>query len=181
MAEHSDLTDPELHEPKGASTASANNVYVADGAGSGTWQKVDSDVLDYSGVLSDIQDDIDDGTLELNGRFFLYATLEDVSTPSSILIPIRVDSTFVGATMILGGSITTADASVSFKDSVGGSMGTATTITQSGSAKGTAFSFTASTNNVFTAPDWMEIATDGGSDTAMPLYFILEFDGLLNG
>lgn len=38
MAEHSTLTDPELHEPKGAAAASANNSYVADGAGSGSWK-----------------------------------------------------------------------------------------------------------------------------------------------
>lgn len=37
MALHSTLTDPYLHEPKGASTADAGMVYVADGAGSGTW------------------------------------------------------------------------------------------------------------------------------------------------
>lgn len=38
--EHVDITDPEIHEPKGASTATVNQVYSADGAGSGTWQKV---------------------------------------------------------------------------------------------------------------------------------------------
>jgi hypothetical protein len=34
---HSALSDPYLHEPKGASTANAGEVYVADGAGSGDW------------------------------------------------------------------------------------------------------------------------------------------------
>lgn len=38
MAEHSTLTDPNLHEPKGISTASSNQVYIADGVGSGSWQ-----------------------------------------------------------------------------------------------------------------------------------------------
>lgn len=38
MAEHNVLTDPELHEPKGASTAALGEVYVSDGAGSGTWE-----------------------------------------------------------------------------------------------------------------------------------------------
>jgi hypothetical protein len=37
--EHADLTDPELHEPKGASAAVADSFYVADGAGSGAWKK----------------------------------------------------------------------------------------------------------------------------------------------
>lgn len=35
--QHSSLTDPELHEPKGASEASSGKVYVSDGAGSGDW------------------------------------------------------------------------------------------------------------------------------------------------
>lgn len=34
---HASLTDPELHEPKGISTALAGQIYVADGAGSGSW------------------------------------------------------------------------------------------------------------------------------------------------
>lgn len=34
---HAALTDPNLHEPIGVSTASAGQVYVADGAGSGDW------------------------------------------------------------------------------------------------------------------------------------------------
>ena len=37
MPLHSSLTDPNLHEPKGATSASAGMVYVSDGAGSGTW------------------------------------------------------------------------------------------------------------------------------------------------
>lgn len=35
--EHSTITDPEIHEPKGAAAASVGEVYVADGAGSGAW------------------------------------------------------------------------------------------------------------------------------------------------
>lgn len=37
---HSALTGNNIHEPKGANTASANTVYVADGLGSGNWQKI---------------------------------------------------------------------------------------------------------------------------------------------
>ena len=39
MAEHSTLTGASLHEPKGADTAAIREIFVADGAGSGTWQK----------------------------------------------------------------------------------------------------------------------------------------------
>jgi len=34
---HSTLSTTELHEPKGADSATANQVYIADGSGSGTW------------------------------------------------------------------------------------------------------------------------------------------------
>jgi hypothetical protein len=40
MALHSSLTDPDIHEPKGVSTAADGEVYKADGAGSGTWEPV---------------------------------------------------------------------------------------------------------------------------------------------
>lgn len=39
--QHKDITEPNNHEPKGASTAIAEEVYIADGAGSGTWKKPD--------------------------------------------------------------------------------------------------------------------------------------------
>ena len=35
--EHKDITDANLHEPKGVAAAAAGKVYVSDGAGSGTW------------------------------------------------------------------------------------------------------------------------------------------------
>jgi len=38
--QHSSLSDPELHEPKGVSTAAANTVYLANGSGSGAWTAV---------------------------------------------------------------------------------------------------------------------------------------------
>lgn len=35
--EHVNILDPDIHEPKGVAAASVNQVYVADGAGSGAW------------------------------------------------------------------------------------------------------------------------------------------------
>ena len=37
---HSSLTGAELHEPKGAAAATAKQVYLADGAGSGNWRDI---------------------------------------------------------------------------------------------------------------------------------------------
>lgn len=38
--QHNTLTGSDSHEPKGASSASANTVYLATGSGSGVWQKI---------------------------------------------------------------------------------------------------------------------------------------------
>lgn len=38
--EHTLITDPFLHEPKNVSSALSNTVYVANGAGTGSWSKV---------------------------------------------------------------------------------------------------------------------------------------------
>lgn len=38
MPEHKDITDPNIHEPKGIDTASSGQIFVADGVGSGSWQ-----------------------------------------------------------------------------------------------------------------------------------------------
>ena len=45
--EHSTLSTGEIHEPKGAATASSGEVYVANGSGSGTWTPADSHIAGY--------------------------------------------------------------------------------------------------------------------------------------
>jgi len=37
--QHKNIQEADLHEPKGISTATAGTIYVADGAGSGTWEE----------------------------------------------------------------------------------------------------------------------------------------------
>ncbi len=43
--QHSALTDPNLHEPKGIAAATANKVYVSDGAGSGAWTSTEAGTI----------------------------------------------------------------------------------------------------------------------------------------
>lgn len=55
--EHDSITDPDLHEPKGVAAATANKVYVANGAGSGSWQKItptqiNSDTSEYGHIIT---------------------------------------------------------------------------------------------------------------------------------
>lgn len=38
--EHSGITDPNIHEPKGITLASANEVYVANGSATGSWKGI---------------------------------------------------------------------------------------------------------------------------------------------
>lgn len=46
--QHSALTDPNIHEPKGVATATVSKVYVANGAGTGIWRKLVEDDLDFT-------------------------------------------------------------------------------------------------------------------------------------
>lgn len=39
MPSHVSITDPNIHEPKGVSSATVGRVYVSDGAGSGSWRQ----------------------------------------------------------------------------------------------------------------------------------------------
>ena len=48
MAEHKDLTDPYLHEPKGAAAANSGEVYVANGSGAGVFKKLPLSDVDYT-------------------------------------------------------------------------------------------------------------------------------------
>ena len=45
--EHDSITDPEIHEPKGISTATSNKVYISDGAGSGDWIPIQAHIGAY--------------------------------------------------------------------------------------------------------------------------------------
>lgn len=157
MPLHADLTGAELHEPKGVATAAADNLYVADGAGTGAWQKITLGSLDLTSVQSP-------NTYRLTG------IIEDVSTPSFILIPVPVTSTFVSARLVLHNAITVADSAVSFTRNDGSSFGSAVTVAFTGSAEGTGFDFAATLNQTITGPGYIKIATDGGSTTVSPLY-----------
>lgn len=72
--QHSAMTDPSLHEPKGVSTALAETVYVADGAGSGDWtyQKpsnvvVVSTASDFPAAVATVRTLADDTTYHIVG------------------------------------------------------------------------------------------------------------------
>jgi hypothetical protein len=63
---HKNLTGSDLHEPKGVAAAAINLVYVSNGAGSGTWQKLTASQLTGTGnpwtQLLQVQDEKTSGT-----------------------------------------------------------------------------------------------------------------------
>ena len=87
--EHNELPDELLHEPKGASTAVARTVFVADGAGSGSFQKLPTTSLNITipEIVSAAHTAVD-STVDLDGSTLSQAadgSLTDI--PSLVNIP----------------------------------------------------------------------------------------------
>lgn len=170
---HSTLTGADLHEPKGADGATANTVYIANGLGSGVWQKpsaVNTTISDPNNVFAGT--DVEAALYEAWREGYLVdGVFADVSNPETILLPIPYSCTVVSIKMILSGSITVANSVVTVTRSDGAAMGSQT-IAFSGSAEGTSFVFTPSGNNVFTGGvhNYIKLVSDGGSTTAAKLY-----------
>ena len=172
--QHSAISDPNIHEPKGASTASANTVYVANGSGSGSWQVLNAgNSIDEASLDTAVQASIDDNTIGITSRVFFTAVIEDVSTAGQVYIAFPKSATIVAATTVLGGAITTGDAAITFKNAAGATMGSIT-VANAGSAEGDVDSATFSSNNTVTDNGRIEIETDGGSANAVPLFVTVE-------
>lgn len=161
MVAHSTLTGADLHEPKGVASASAGTIYVANGAGSGVWQKVGTSELDTAEVFS-------------NGRSLLIR-LDDISNPSSVFVPIPQSWTLTTIRGVLSNAITVANSTVTFtKNGSGVILSQVVPYTTSG--EGVGFLSTSLSNNTFTSSDYIKITTDGGSTTTAVLYITLVFE-----
>jgi len=98
--QHSGLTDPQLHEPKGVAAAASGTVYVATGAGSGSWttpsSSISNEVIvqsasDFPTAVSDVitlaSDTVYllDGAIDVgNDRFVLAANTAIIGLTGSI-------------------------------------------------------------------------------------------------
>lgn len=95
---HSALTGANLHEPKGADSATADQIYVSDGAGSGTW-------TDKSVVVGTLTKDIGDvfmhaGSTAPSGSVLCYGQAISRTTYSDLF-------TVIGTTYGVGNGSTT--------------------------------------------------------------------------
>jgi hypothetical protein len=175
MVEHVSIADPGIHEPKGVSTASSGSVYVANGAGGGSWQKITSSSFNTSEVDDYIQGNITDGSYDLGTYFTVNTVLDDVSAANdTAYIPIPNASIFVSASAVLEGAITSSDAYVTFYNRET-STGTPMTVTQSGSAAGDYFSYTPTSNTEFTDSSYLKIVSGGESNTSRRLWITAVF------
>lgn len=172
--EHKDAVDPNIHEPKGFAAASNNTIYVKTApSGVGAWQKLGPDQLNTATVWPAIETALSAGDISPAHTEWVSVVIPDVSTAQTVIVPVPGDCEFLDAYMTLGGAITVANAVVTFEDGSGNSMGTGVTITYSGSAAGTSFSFTPTAYEELTGPTHIHISTDGASNTAAPLYITL--------
>lgn len=73
--EHSALTGASLHEPKGVAAAAVDTVYVADGAGSGTW-KVEGGRV-FGSLSSKPADSVAIATIGTTQKKLAFATTAD--------------------------------------------------------------------------------------------------------
>ena len=154
MAQHKDLTGAELHEPKGADSASDGDVYVANGAGSGAWTAI------YSGIIA------------LN-QYFQTSRMDDISAVNNrVFFDTPVQSEIVSLSAILDGAVTTGDATLSIY--VNGVLFTDTLVVPfASSTVGTRASMAAITANTVSAGSVIEVRSNGGCDTTQKAYITL--------
>jgi hypothetical protein len=149
--EHSAITDPDIHEPKGVASANAGEVYVADGAGSGDW----TDSLHSK-------------------KKYLTAQLADLSTASSCWVVSPVAGSITKIWSVIDAAISGVDSVVTA--SIGGVNVTNGTITvaNSGSAAGDVDSCTPTALNTVAAGTAIKLATDGASTNTCITRFTIE-------
>ena len=160
---HETLTGSDLHEPKGVAASAINKVYVADGAGSGTYQQVAAAQINTSSVKN------------VNKTFITY-TIDDISTAASHWVVPGIAGDVVAITTVISGAIITVDAALTFEIGGVAITGSAITVAFTGSAAGTVDTATPSAANTVTAAQPVEIITDGASTNTVKCTITLEMD-----
>lgn len=170
---HSTITGADNHEPKGVESASANRVYVSNGAGSGSWALLpagSTSVSDPNNVF--VGTNVETVLFELyQTRNLIEGSFTDVASVETVLIPIPFSCVVESIKMILAGPITTANSIVTVTRSDGAAMGSQT-IAFAGSAEGTSFTFTPTSNQAFTGGthNYIKLVSDGGASGAAKMY-----------
>ena len=144
---HALIDDPEIHELKGASTASIGQIYVDDGTGSGDW-----------GFPTAV----------------LTLDIADITAVADYYIVFPFAATITKAYSVIDGAIGTADKVLTM--SIGGVDITdgAITIAYSGSAAGDVDSCTPTALNTVTAGQAIKIAAAGATTNAVRVHVTIQ-------
>ena len=147
---HKDLTEANLHETKGVSTASADTVHIRASAGTSGWAKITKANIDTTSILN-------------TNLLVLNVHMADISTASSVYVVAPFAGEVVAIYSAISGAITGADATITPK--IGGSTMTsgAITIAYTASAAGDVDGSLPTANNVVTAGQAITLETDGAS------------------
>ena len=104
---HSTLTDPYLHEPKGVAAASAGDVYIADGAGSGDWTQIHNYIngyIDFDATTPAYQHSVTTSFTALNPTFSVGGTPKGwtgETSPNARLVYEGTEDTFAKVSFTL--------------------------------------------------------------------------------
>lgn len=165
MTAHSALSGADLHEPKGIGSAPNNSVYVANGAGSGTWTASPS-LSNYTPTASQFN---------LN-KVYLTLYMPNVGTGGSVsgwvVCPRAGTITNIWVTT----QAAAATANTTLTASVGGVNLTngVSTITFSGAAAGDVSTSTPTALNTVTAGQALKFTSNQGSTSVTPVEITIE-------
>lgn len=193
--EHDTLSGADLHEPKGIAGASANETYVADGAGSGSWSEPEPKGASTASVNETyVSDGAGSGSWsepEPKGAtgandqevyvadgagsgawtpqtYVITAVIPDIGTAKLRYVAVPFACRVTKVTTVLQGTISGADETITVRNHAGTSMGTLT-IAQSGSAAGDVDTIGPGTNNTFTVDQTIQLETNGDCTGAVDL------------
>jgi len=138
--DHATITDPLLHEIKGAAAATSGQIPVSNGAGAAPFTTINNKDL-----------------------VFVHADIDDVSTAASYWVVPGIAGDVTKIHTVIDGAIATADAGISFEIAGTPITGGGITIANAGSAAGDVDSSTPSAANTITANQAIEMITDGAS------------------
>lgn len=159
MPAHASLTGADLHESKGASSASVDTIPASDGAGSTTWRKVTSASVDATSIKN----------VNKTKICFVFT---DVGTVGSKYIPIPDACTISKVSVAVQAIPSVTNTILTVRNDAGTSMGTLTLT--AAEAAGTVHTLSPVSNNTFTAGTKLQFDTDGGATNNPDIIVVLD-------
>lgn len=159
MPSHKDLTGADLHEPKGASSATLYSVLTANGVGGTSWTLIGPNNIDSSTLLGN--------------KFFVTMQKENPAGTFTLYLPIPVNCTLSAIYATIDAAPTGANIQVDFYNGTS-TLINSTTFTTTATT-GDTNTITPSSNNVFTAGSKLRIRNSTAVTTCGSIGFTFVF------